>query len=487
MYRLKALLLGSASVIAVAGAQAADLPVKAKAVEYVKICSLYGAGFYYVPGSDICIKFSGYARADYGWDVNGARTPQYSGAAGAQDRTVNAFSTRHRANFQVDTRTQTSYGTLRTLTSMHFENQDQGTVTINVARAFIQWAGFTFGRTKSFTDPVPGFGDDGFGSLHNWQNQSDTASAGTNQIAYTWEFADGHTLSVGADERRFKSTANLSTAGLVSVGNTPTGSEHGEQYPNPWVVYRVTQAWGQFSTALIGNPIHATYYTAPTPGFACTQPGTTLCGYPQDTWGFAALTGVEVKLPMLAPGDHVGAYFNYGQGASAYSGGLNLSSPGLFAANNQVALGWVTDAVYVNGSGFALTTSWAVAGAYEHFWLSNFSTTWYGNLTEIKYNDTVVASRWFCGANGGGAQSFTVAATTVCDPGFRLWSVGAHTDWYPVPGFRLAVDVVYVNIETAFKDQQVTLTKTQGARPTGVYTAKDQGILSAVFRAQRTF
>ncbi len=31
-------------------AQAADLPVKAKAVEYVRICSLYGAGFFYYPG-----------------------------------------------------------------------------------------------------------------------------------------------------------------------------------------------------------------------------------------------------------------------------------------------------------------------------------------------------------------------------------------------------------------------------------------------------
>jgi len=47
---MKRLFLGSAAVIiATAGAQAADLPVKAKPVEYVKVCSLYGAGFWYVP------------------------------------------------------------------------------------------------------------------------------------------------------------------------------------------------------------------------------------------------------------------------------------------------------------------------------------------------------------------------------------------------------------------------------------------------------
>ena len=57
MKMVKSLILGSAAgLIAVGGAQAADLPVKAKAVEYVRICSLYGAGFWYIPGTDTCIK-----------------------------------------------------------------------------------------------------------------------------------------------------------------------------------------------------------------------------------------------------------------------------------------------------------------------------------------------------------------------------------------------------------------------------------------------
>ena len=51
MKMVKSLLLGSAAgLVAVSGAQAADLPVKAKPVEYVKICTLYGEGFYYIPG-----------------------------------------------------------------------------------------------------------------------------------------------------------------------------------------------------------------------------------------------------------------------------------------------------------------------------------------------------------------------------------------------------------------------------------------------------
>ena len=60
-------------------------------------------------------------------------------------------------------------------------------------------------------------------------------------------------------------------------------------------------------------------------------------------------------------------------------------------------------------------------------------------------------------------------------------------NWFPVAGFRLAVDVLYSRVETADSGQLITLSKAQGARPTGVYTAKDLGIISVYFRAQRAF
>ena len=87
--------------------------------------------------------------------------------------------------------------------------QNENTVeSTNIARAFIQWAGFTFGRTVSFTDHEGSIGDSGMRSLHQTQNQSDTGANGTNQIAYTWALGNGVTLNVGADERRVKSIAN---------------------------------------------------------------------------------------------------------------------------------------------------------------------------------------------------------------------------------------------------------------------------------------
>src|ERR1041385_8637396 len=44
--------------------------VSAGPVEYVKVCSLYGAGFYYVPGTDICVKIGGFVEGGWGYSHN---------------------------------------------------------------------------------------------------------------------------------------------------------------------------------------------------------------------------------------------------------------------------------------------------------------------------------------------------------------------------------------------------------------------------------
>src|SRR5258708_30332172 len=117
MKMVKSLILGSAGgLLAMSGAQAADLPVKAKAVEYVRICSLYGAGFFYIPGTDTCIKLGGYLRVDTTFNGAGVQnTPAWSGDAGQQHRYRDYFITRSRLALPVDTRTATEYGVVPTL------------------------------------------------------------------------------------------------------------------------------------------------------------------------------------------------------------------------------------------------------------------------------------------------------------------------------------------------------------------------------------
>src|SRR5712675_3374708 len=115
MKMVKSLILGSAAgLIAMSGAQAADLPVKAKAVEYVRICSLYGAGFFYIPGTDTCIKLGGYLRADATFNGGVQGQPAWNGDLGQQNRYRDYFATRSRMAFTLDTRTATEYGVVRT-------------------------------------------------------------------------------------------------------------------------------------------------------------------------------------------------------------------------------------------------------------------------------------------------------------------------------------------------------------------------------------
>ena len=109
-------LLGSAAVImAVAGAQAADLPSKKAApATYVKICDAYGAGFFFIPGTDTCVKLGGYTRAEAQY-APGQNVYSNAGVltqtAGSQD--TSGFEVRGR--LEADARTSTAYGVARSL------------------------------------------------------------------------------------------------------------------------------------------------------------------------------------------------------------------------------------------------------------------------------------------------------------------------------------------------------------------------------------
>src|SRR5262245_58830531 len=149
----KSLLLGSAAgLVAIAGAQGADLPVKAKPVQYVKICSLYGVGFYYIPGTDMCIKIGGWVRAEYTYGPNG--NISWGWANGNVDnRTTNNSTWRSRGYITADARNQTEYGTVRGYLAVGLSTNNVGFDgagnTFSANRAFIQWAGFTFGLSQS--------------------------------------------------------------------------------------------------------------------------------------------------------------------------------------------------------------------------------------------------------------------------------------------------------------------------------------------------
>src|SRR5215467_5275426 len=221
MKMVKSALLGTAAgLVAVAGAQAADMPVKAAPVQYVKICSLYGDGFYYIPGTDTCLKMGGYVRvqgeynAGAGGNVIGTIGVEDGQARFTRDLT-NDLNYRVRGAISWDVRQQTEYGTLRTYIRFGAENTTPATSGAGTAfgpfwdRAFMQFAGFTVGRTQSFFDL---FTYGGGMSYHSVGVSGDTGAAGLTVWAYTAQFGNGVTGTVSLE-----SPNGHNRAGVVDV------------------------------------------------------------------------------------------------------------------------------------------------------------------------------------------------------------------------------------------------------------------------------
>src|SRR5437879_5947495 len=148
MKTIKCLIPGlAAGLFAMSGAQAADLPVKAKAVEYVRICSLYGAGFFYIPGTDTCIKLGGYLRADL--TINGGiyDAPFWNGEGAIRDRYANFYTDRSRLALTIDTRTATEYGVVRTFGQADFQFSSYGSTSSigSAASPFLTGVGTAYG------------------------------------------------------------------------------------------------------------------------------------------------------------------------------------------------------------------------------------------------------------------------------------------------------------------------------------------------------
>ena len=220
MNSARTLILGSAAaLIAVSGAQAADLPVKAKAVEYVRICSLYGAGFYFIPGTDTCIKIGGYLRADVTFNGGAHGVPAWSGDLGQQNRYRDSFTDRSRLALSIDTRTATEYGVVRTFGQgdfqfNNFNNSNPATLGafpagasnalmtvgggyVAVEYLFIQFAGFTIGKSSSaYSTPWNGFP----GNINSNLLGGNNTDTGLNNIQYTAQFGNGVSGSIGLDD-----------------------------------------------------------------------------------------------------------------------------------------------------------------------------------------------------------------------------------------------------------------------------------------------
>ncbi|MBZ9965147.1 porin [Mesorhizobium sp. BR1-1-2] len=165
---IKSLLLGSAAaLIAVSGARAADAVVVAEPepAEYVKICDVYGAGYFYIPGTETCLRIGGYVRYDIG--VGDVGTFNGSKTADHEDGSVNdTWHKNTRFTLKTWTGQETELGTLKTYTETRFNfGNDNAIEFANTAHnkdvslnfAWIQLGGLRVGKDESAFDTFIGY------------------------------------------------------------------------------------------------------------------------------------------------------------------------------------------------------------------------------------------------------------------------------------------------------------------------------------------
>jgi len=505
MKLVKSLVLGSAAgLIAMSGAQAADLPVKAKAVEYVRICSLYGAGFYYIPGSDTCIKLGGYLRVDVTVNTNSDNTGNTSGAGGANNRFTNAYTWRSREDLNVDTRTATEYGVVRTFFDATFTwtddtyagNGTAGTVyspvgpapfgiapnnanagavaagTVGVYYAFIQFAGFTIGKAISqFSAPWTNYpGNSSFDGLVGGGG----TVTGVNQFTYTADFGNGVSGTISAQDQTvyYQAGVNNITAGAFGASDYA-----GTVAPDIVGMLRVDQAWGLFQASVAAHDNHAAYYGA-----------TEITGHPSDVWGFAGQLALSIKNIPTGPGDTINIQGVYTDGATRYNiqdlaagAGANTIYSGTSnpAAYQSIGFGIAPDTVFGAGGSQQLIQTWGMRGGYTHNWDPMWSTSIYGAYAAVQYNAT--AKGLVCGAG-----IFAAATVTTCNPDYNIAQLGIVTRWSPVKNLTFSGEVTYTHLDQKMAGLVANSSATID-KPLALYELKDQDTVLLQLRAQRNW
>lgn len=281
--KLPALLLGAASIVAAgAPAHAADLAMAEPADQYARVCNAFGAGFFYIPGTDTCLGINGYVRTEAHY-VDGDIEVLFGGAPSD----FNNFTTRSRGVVRFDARTATDLGLIRsyiefqaTIGPDDFGDSYDGT-DFELPAAFIEvsndFGTFTAGHTGSFFDF---YGSDDYGT----RIDIDDNTTEQNLFAYTLIGPGGLRGTISVEDPK-------------SGGRRLDGADdyEGQDLPDLVGSVRIDKEWGAAQLMGVVRDIE-------------DEDG--------DGVGFAVGGGVSLNLPVA--GLVAAAQVGYSEGALAY-------------------------------------------------------------------------------------------------------------------------------------------------------------------------
>jgi hypothetical protein len=504
------------------------------------------------------MKIGGYLRIDTTFNGGVYDAPAWSGDLGQGNRYRDYFAARSRMALTVDTRTATEYGVVRTFAQGDFQfstlgssrnpnvqntslltttsgTQFGGGLVANNANlldtpgggyvavefVFIQFAGFTFGKSASaFATPWHGYPGNNSSFLLGGH---DTVT-GVNNIQYTAQFGNGVSATVGLDEPSvFHRTAvynlatplntNISvqpggtpaTAFLGATGTTPNayGGVHA-----PTIVgnIRVDQSWGVFQISGAAHEVNASYNSLGLSGLPAVTTGGVVpfgpsetSGHPDSKWGGSIMAALQLKNLPTGAGDDFKIDATYSRGHTKQVISTSATSPNftMFGGSGRadsyqsIGFGVTTDAMYLpafaGGDGqLHLTSAWGVRGAYNHNWDPYWSTSLFGSYAGVRHDDVTKAT--YCAIYTASAATGGLAGKSAdysCNPDFNVAQIGAVTRWTPVKNLTFSAEVMYFHLDQKYTGAS-TLTN-MAPKPNTRYEYKDQDTVAFNVRAQRNF
>jgi hypothetical protein len=446
----------------------------------VKVCSLYGAGFYYMPGTNMCLKVGGWMRVEATDAANGSLSAGPFNA-NTNTRATSDLAWRTRGYITADAREETAYGVARAYidVGVNTDFSASGSQAFSSNRAFIQWAGFTAGVAVSPYDAVPW-------AVYNYragyEPNENTGDAGQLVFFYTAQLGNGVSASFGAEERRDQQIFNGLLDGAAETTSELTGSfpttqgagYGGQVVPDFSGNIRVDQAWGYAQVMGAAHEDRPLYY-----GVEETS------GHPSSAWGFGVGGAIKVNLPMISHGDNAVIEATYAEGATRYVDNTPIVNK-INVQGGTEGYGYMGDCVFDAGTSCHQTTNWGVIGAYEHYWTPQWHQDIVGSYMHVGYDST--ANGILCTAQGDGAADVAFAG---CNNDWSYWTVGSRLQRDITKSFYIGVEALYANLDSASFTGGVVPAKAGLGDPTlcdtGVCTASDEHNWAFTVRVHKDF
>ena len=291
---LKSIMLGAAAAAAaVTGAQAADLPVAPEPVDYVRVCDAFGARFFYIPGTDTCLRVGGRVRVDFYFN-------DFAKDGGhGWTRKNGGTSTRARGYLYLDARTNTEYGLVRAYVAMFGTKDSASASSFELDKAFVQFGNFTFGRAGSQYDFYTGNAYNQVGK--NWSDSNSWVAA------YTAAFGNGVSATVSLEDGTYRRGGSAVYAG--------------HRYPDLVAALKVDQGWG---SAKIMAALHEAR----------------LLSNSSSKVGYGIGAGVTINLPMLGKKDTLSFQAQYADGALSYAGVTDTDDIAFSGTRTRTSSAW---------------------------------------------------------------------------------------------------------------------------------------------------